>query len=436
MIHELTKLAPGMWRFPKNSEHCCIYRVPERLRRVNPEAYTPQLLLIGPLHHSLKSQALNSLGDITYTKLMGYLNMEEHKKIYLAEFAKRVDGKETIDGFKRIIEEDEDIIRASYSESTSWIESLEFVKMILHDSVFILEFLLRTYDKGANTEKTEDILMDEPCLQNTVHEDLILLENQLPYFILEKLFDPVITRLHQNLTFRELIVTYFGFQGKIGNNSKFKHFTDLFRCVRMETIGSRGSEADLKNKLDGFKNIEQMYNADKLDSAGVKFKAVEDQFSLEVEFVNGCLKIPCFWVRDDVEMTLRNIMALEQCHYPFNAYVCNYVMFLDFLVDTDKDVDLLVENGIIKNWIGHQSSVAEMVNKLSLGVVEVGSYYSDVALEVNAHYANPVNRSQAVLMRVYFGNLWTGTATIAATFLLLMTLVQTVASIIQVLQNA
>ncbi|VVB06395.1 unnamed protein product [Arabis nemorensis] len=436
MIHELTKLAPGMWLFPKNSEHCCIYRVPERLRRVNPEAYTPQLLLIGPLHHSLKSQALKSLGDITYTKSMGYLNMEEHKKIYLVEFAQRVDGKETIDGFKRLIEEDEEIIRASYSESTAWIESLEFVKMILHDSVFILEFLLRTYHKGASIEKTEDILMDEPCLQNTVHEDLTLLENQLPYFIFEKLFDPVIKRLHPNMTFRKLIITYFGLQGKIGNNSKFKHFTDLFRCVRMETIGSRGSEMDSRNKGDGFKNIEQMYNADKLDSVGVKFEAVEDEFSLEVGFVNGCLKIPCFWVRDDVEMKLRNIMALEQCHYPFNAYVCNYVMFLDFLVDTDKDVDLLVENGIIKNWIGHQSLVAEMVNKLSLGVVEVGSYYSDIALEVNAHYANPVNRSRAVLMRVYFGNLWTGTATVAATFLLLMTLVQTVASIIQVLQNA
>lgn len=96
-------------------------------------------------------------------------------------------------------------------------------------------------------------------------------------------------------------------------------------------------------------------------------------------------------------------------------------------------LDLL---GIIKNWIGHQGSVAEMVNKLSLGVVEVGSYYSDIAVEVNAHYANPVNRSRAVLTRVYFGDLWTGTATVAATFLLLMTLVQTVASIIQVLQNA
>ncbi|CAL9240090.1 unnamed protein product, partial [Arabidopsis halleri] len=115
---ELNKPAPGMWRFPRDPDLCCIYRVPNCLRQVNPEAYTPQLVLIGPLHHSLKSQALMSRGDITNTKSMGYLNMEELKKVYLVEFAQRVEGKKTIDGFRRIIEEDEDIIRASYSEST------------------------------------------------------------------------------------------------------------------------------------------------------------------------------------------------------------------------------------------------------------------------------------------------------------------------------
>ncbi|WZZ48545.1 hypothetical protein YC2023_048652 [Brassica napus] len=33
-------------------EYCCFYRVPNWLRRVNPEAYTPQMLLLGPLQHS------------------------------------------------------------------------------------------------------------------------------------------------------------------------------------------------------------------------------------------------------------------------------------------------------------------------------------------------------------------------------------------------
>ncbi|VVB06394.1 unnamed protein product [Arabis nemorensis] len=129
-------------------------------------------------------------------------------------------------------------------------------------------------------------------------------------------------------------------------------------------------------------------------------------------------------------------MDLEQCHYPYSAHVSNYVIFLDHLIDTDKDVNLLVEKGIIKNHIGEHRSVADMVNKLCLGVpVVFGSYYSEIA-EVNNYYTDPFNRSCVVLKSVYFGNPWTGTGTVAATLLLLMTLIQAVASIIQVMQNA
>lgn len=352
---------------------------------------------------------------------MGYLNMEEHKKTYLAEFAARVEGEKTIDRFRRIIKEEEEAIRACYSESTAWIRSPEFVEMVLHDSVFIIEFLLR-YLGGA--AKKEDPL--GLCIGDTVYHDLILLENQLPYFILEELFDPIVPRICRLQTFREVVIWLFDFKGKIGTDSKFRHFTDLFRCVRVETLPEYVGDS---------KPIEHMYNASKLEIGGINFKAVGEKFSLNVRFENGCLEMSHLMVMDTLENELRNIMALEQCHYVFNAHVCNYVLFLDYLIDTDKDVDLLVEKGIIQNWMGQPALVSQMVNKLSVGILHYKPYYSKTVAEVNEYYRNPVNRSKAVLKRVYFGNLWTGTATIAATFLLVMTLIQTVASIIQVKQN-
>ncbi|XP_013636352.1 PREDICTED: UPF0481 protein At3g47200-like [Brassica oleracea var. oleracea] len=428
-VNQPREMYPGMWRYPMNPEFCCIYRVPNRLREVNPEPYTPQLVLIGPLHHSVKSQALKALylgDDITYTKSMAYLDMEEHKKTYLAEFAARIEGETTIDELRRMIKEEEETIRASYQESTAWIQSPEFVEMVLHDSVFIIEFILRF---SGVVDKNGDPLLAGLSLGITVYYDLILLENQLPFFILEKLFNPIVTRIWPHLTFRDLIIIFFGFQGKIRRSSKFKHFTDLIRCVRVETLPN----------LDVWKSkskpIKHMYNADKLDSGGVKFKAVGDELSLCVSFKNGCLKIPCLTVDDSLEMKLRNIMALEQCHYPNNARVCSYALFLDYLIDTDKDVDLLLEKGILKSWIRQPAKVAQMVNKLVTGIVDTGSYYHDIAGEVNEYYRNLVNRSKAILKRVYFGNPWTGTATIAATFLLVMTLIQTWASIVQVKEN-
>ena len=38
--------------------------------------------------------------------------------------------------------------------------------------------------------------------------------------------------------------------------------------------------------------------------------------------------------------------------YPSKAYICNYAALLDYLIDTDKDVDLLIQKKIIVNDIG------------------------------------------------------------------------------------
>ncbi|VVB06387.1 unnamed protein product [Arabis nemorensis] len=434
-VQELNKLVPGMWQYPTDTQLCCIYRVPNCLRSLNPDAYTPQLVIIGPLHHFLKDQALKSHGDITDAKSMGYLNMEAHKKIYLKEFAERFKGENIIDEFRRKINKDEERIRASYSESTAWIQTSAFVEMVLLDSVFIFQLIWKFMERKQG--KTGDRLMDEPCLEITVKRDLMLLENQLPYFILEKLFEPRFLpkkKPQEFHDFRKSIITYFfAFKNKIRNDPKFIHFTDLLRRVRVGTLPD-----DLTGK---FNSIENMYNADKLHSGGVKFKAVnkeavEEEVSFKAEFKKGCLKLPCLRVDDEFEITIRNIMALEQCHYPSSAHVCNYFIFLDYLIETDKDVNLLVEKGIIQNCIGENRLVAEMVNKLCLGILDRGSYCSDIANKVNDRYNNLICRSYAVLKNVYFGNLWTGTATVAATLLLLMTLIQTMASTFQVMQDA
>ncbi|KAJ4896322.1 hypothetical protein Rs2_23116 [Raphanus sativus] len=104
-------------------------------------------------------------------------------------------------------------------------------------------------------------------------------------------------------------------------------------------------------------------------------------------------------------------MALEQCHYPRNALGTNYISFLDYLIEGEKDADLLIKKGINKNLIGDLASVAGMVNKFGLGIAESEScyYYSGIAGQVNNYSENWVNRSEAVLKHVYFGNLWTGT---------------------------
>ena len=93
------------------------------------------------------------------------------------------------------------------------------------------------------------------------------------------------------------------------------------------------------------------------------------------------LYVPQFLVEDKTESFFRNLMALEQCHYPSEAYICNYICLLDYLINTREDVELLVDKKIIINMLGSNEGIATMVNKLGLEIVETSSCYFGLAQE-------------------------------------------------------
>ncbi|KAL5798925.1 hypothetical protein ACOSQ2_003745 [Xanthoceras sorbifolium] len=128
-------------------------------------------------------------------------------------------------------------------------------------------------------------------------------------------------------------------------------------------------------------------------------------------------------------------MALEVFHHPYQTYICSYAILMDYLIDTSKDVELLVEKGIIVNCMGDNEAIAKMFNRLCSYIVPGASCYYGIAEKMKTHYKHPWNHWKATLMSVYFSNLWTGTATVGATLLLIFTLIQTVCSIMQVHQG-
>ena len=220
--------------------------------------------------------------------------------------------------------------------------------MILLDSTSIIELFLRTYEN--------DYIASNPMLHVHIQEDLILLENQLPFFILEELHEIFINGQSENSSFFDVACKYFSSYIKKIEKKEVKHFTDLIRY----------SYCPIKHNSFGG-GISDLCTAKKLSEAGVIFKLDKKGDALDIEFLKSpateicpcftcslllnclpCLKrsflkIPRFEINDGTESLLRNIMALEQCHYPREAYVCNFMVLLDYLIDTREDVDLLIE---------------------------------------------------------------------------------------------
>ena len=114
-------------------------------------------------------------------------------------------------------------------------------------------------------------------------------------------------------------------------------------------------------------------------------------------------------------------MALEQCHYPFNAYICNFILLLDYFINTKKDVNLLVDKKIIINQLGSNAIVATLINKLGYQIVEDKSCYYDLGQELNKHYDYPLNHILATLTNLYFHDFQRGTASIVGLIVLSFT---------------
>ncbi|XP_031268412.1 UPF0481 protein At3g47200-like [Pistacia vera] len=423
--HKLRELKIDIDEKLEPDSECCIYRVPKELRKINKAAYTPQLVSIGPFHHGNKDLA----------------EMEIQKVRYKKEFGKRI-SEERLEDFIAFIEREEKHIRNCYSD-TSPLKSPDFITMILYDAIFIIELLLR-FNEGK-----DDFLLNNIRFEIRLKRDLRLLENQLPRFVLEELYKSTGIKVRSVLS---LFIFFFYDSDECTDNQhvhyhrNVNHFTDLWRSMLLHINPEANDSSSVLPSAVPKGNdslCSDFPSAVKLKESGMKFTALKGKSLLDIELKQGnfkipipCfsgveLKIPCLHVGGKTEAVIRNVMAFEQCHYPSKTHVCNYIAFMKFLIRTEKDVDLLIEEGIISNLMGDSATIVRMFNGLSISVVVSRSRYSGIVRDLKSHYSNGWNHKGATLKRVYFGNPWKGTGTIAAIVLLLLTLIQTICSIMQ-----
>ncbi|KAG4400691.1 hypothetical protein AAZX31_07G105700 [Glycine max] len=207
-----------------------IYKVPCTLRKVKEEAYTPLCISIGPIH--LGKQELEP--------------MQEHKLRYFQFFLKRV-SYEAMKTYKHYLETNEKQIRQCYAEKFPGMAQEKFVDMMLLDAVFIMELLLRNCElksqsfkheqkhkesKSFRGRNSEDLIMTQSWLSRNITRDLILIENQIPFFVLQKLYDDVVTcvkeKEEQHTSFVDLTIEYFAFydsqMSSLNENETKKHY--------------------------------------------------------------------------------------------------------------------------------------------------------------------------------------------------------------------
>ncbi|XP_059638457.1 UPF0481 protein At3g47200-like [Cornus florida] len=392
------------------SPDCCIYRVPKRLRDVNERAYIPQVVSIGPFHHSEENLQA----------------MEENKLRYLQAFLNR--SGLSLERCIGVIKEWEETARKYYSESIK-LSSDEFVEMLLLDSSFIIETIWRYH--FSSPEEAQTNYLTRPSLRTSTVMDLILLENQLPFFVLEGLFNLAFLVTPQTHSFLSLAIYFFqdlclveGIDQSILNSIEVKHFVDLLRLLHLPS--SPRSKSSNGGKFVAIRNVTE------LQEAGMKFRTAKSNHLLDLRNTKEVLEIPLLTLGDGTESVLRNLFALEQCHYYYDSYITDYIFLMDNLIDTAKDADLLIQNGVITSFLSDSATMAGLFNGLTTEVaLWIDNYYFyNICEKLNAYCKVSRHKWRATLTRDYFSTPWITASTIAAVILLGLTLIQTICSLV------
>lgn len=349
--------------------------------------------------------------------------MEEIKLRYLQRFIRRNENKVLEDYLIALIKWEKEA-RDCYVETIK-LSSVEFTEMLLLDGCFIIEFFLTWHD---STIDPNDRVFHRPALSHAVMRDLKLLENQIPFFVLEVLYNILFEDNEKAPSFVDVTCECMFGLGKVPDRfhkTKVLHLVDLIRTYYLPPEKKDTSPEDLEWEFpDG---ISELFES------GVRLQVDKSDKFLDIKFENGVLQIPELMVGNYTESKLRNLVAFEQCHYPRESFVIDYVLFVDSLIYDRKDVEVLVNNGIILNSPGSSEDVYRLFSNISKGTTysHRNFYYADICRRLNEHCETPWNRWKVILRQDYFNNPWSVISTVAAIVLLILTVIQTYCDIVQ-----
>ncbi|KAF5819734.1 hypothetical protein HanRHA438_Chr02g0092151 [Helianthus annuus] len=394
----------------KNS--CCIFRVPPSLLEINKEAYQPRIVSIGPYHYGNKHLEM----------------IQEHKWRFLNDMITRNTSK-SLSFYMDIIVNMDDKIRECYSESIDHLAKNDLAKMMVLDGFFLIE-LFRKVGKLVTTNQ-DDPIFKMGWISPFLMRDLLRIENQIPFFVLQELFkesEP------STRTLQSLILEFFNYMVdrkpevlEKCENLEGKHLLDFYRKSFIETR-NRKSNAPKNNDKSNHPSLKLIRPATKLVNVGVKFKVnyQADSF-LDIEFQNGLLLIPQINMDDFHSAFFMNCMAFEQCYSTCSKDITTYVVFMGCLMSTSTDVGLLSQNKIIENYFGTDKEIAKFFKNVGKDVAfDVKTHYlSDLFVELNEYCKNGWHVGWAGFKHTYFESPWASISAFAAFMLLSLAALQT-----------
>ncbi|XP_035545188.1 UPF0481 protein At3g47200-like [Juglans regia] len=391
--------------------------------------YEPRVVSLGPIHHGKERYQL----------------AEKFKLILAREFVKS-SGKtikeicEAIDGkIKELRECFEEEVTKKYNDvDLAWI--------LVVDGCAILQYIYL-----AVLDKLKELNI-KPDSVAFCQQDLFLLENQVPYDLLELLMSLSNAKNELRNSVQNFIkknhyaVLWDKQQGENTNgpvpenpqeeNGKRKptHLLDLLRSSLLGNDETTTQSSNGRTNRDRNQSYDwQSYrNVQELKAAGIHVKRSEAKslggisFSRRLNFYPGFLSLPPLIVDDSTGPKLLNLIAYEMCLDFKNDFgITSYVSFLDSLIDEANDVKELRKAHVLFNLLGSDEEVAQLFNNIGTDLVPDRDKYRKVRTQIQEYYDKTWVTWVAEFFHNHFSSPWTLLAFLGALFALALSATQT-----------
>ncbi|KAJ7976656.1 hypothetical protein O6P43_006408 [Quillaja saponaria] len=385
-----------------------------------------------------------------------------------------------VDDFYNKVVEVADNARNCYAEgSLKDIDNEKFKKMMFLDGCFILQFISFYLNSKPNESKLNEMKMKCHTIASAVRDlfngsnpnvsnpnesklnemkmkshtlayvvrDLFLLENQLPFIVLEKLMSLSFKAKEGEKMINTFIKIY-----RAPRNPLQKSKCELIRKFVERPKQKNGDQweqqrspvhllemvwrqfidpSTLKSTDVSQSNWSSYRSAKELRTVGIHLRPSRTHRFTNVEFESNVLysklTLPRIAIDDSTKSKLLNLIAYETCpDVPDNEFnVTSYVCFMDSLIDNPEDVKELRSKGILLNFLGNDQQVADLFNEISNDLVPNTIAYSIVKNQIEKHYNSKFKKWVAESLHAHFSSPWTVLAFIGAIFAIGLSVTQT-----------
>ncbi|XP_042755773.1 UPF0481 protein At3g47200 [Lactuca sativa] len=392
-----------------------IFMVPSVFRDLSPKCFQPRMVSIGPLHKQDKHLNEFEVKKTTYVHRFLY-SLGTTPDQMLEDCVLKVSSKLKF-------------IKSCYAESTIY-NDLDLTKMMVIDACFILYFI------HNHTERYGPFPINM-LLTPSITLDLLLLENQIPFFVLKDIFESTILKYNAttslSLYMHKLLISY-----NILEDNFVRRNVSLDRN-HDHILGLLHKHFHPVNNIrSGDYTNPKRHSAMELDRAGVSFMPYEDDnwaLAMKVEYLPRFSWFPWFWnkptlrmpkliVDDRTELFLRNLIIYEQSSL-VPKYVTTYAWAIGMLIETPEDVAKLAKSEVLVT-VSSDQNARNLINNICKEVLYGDFFYHQQWQELDDYYNSYWPNAIAGLKRTYFSSPWNMIALFAGIVLFVLTVVQTI----------